>query len=181
MTTYISLLRGINVSGKNIIRMAELREALTPRGFDGIETYIQSGNLIFESSQRSAAAVSKRLAEAITEDFGLEVPVISRTLKAWEDVHGSNPFLETGKEDSKQLAVSFLSKKPSAAGVSAFRERASSKERIEVRGSELFLSLPDGFARTKLDNASLERLLKVQSTTRNWRTVTRLLEMAQGR
>lgn len=180
MPTHISLLRGINVSGHNLIKMAELREAAERAGFERVQTYIQSGNLVLHSTMRSAAQVSKLLVETIRSEFGLEVPVVTRSVGEWRKIHERDPLdLPKGVDESKSF-VTFLSGKLKKAGLAKLEERKARGDLLRLDGSELYFYLPGGAAKSKLDNGSIERHLGVSATTRNRRTIAKLMAMAEG-
>lgn len=178
MTTYISLLRAINVGGRNKLPMAELRACAERIGFSDARTYIQSGNLVCSSKLRSPAAVSKRLSAAILEEFELDVPVISRSAAQWSQLAENNPFLGRKGVDPAHLYVTVLGGVPKPGGLKALEPRAFASETLELVGCELYVHAPDGSARSKLDIKAIERCFGVGATARNWRTVGKLLEMA---
>ncbi|MFT7484488.1 MAG: hypothetical protein ACI9F9_000328 [Candidatus Paceibacteria bacterium] len=178
MASYISLLRGVNVGGKKKLLMAELRECLEGLGFSHVRSYIQSGNLVLQSAARSPATVSKQVSAAILEQFGLEVPVITRRASQWTSLIENNPYLAKSGIEASHLHVTFLSGNPKASGLKQVASRAVEGESIHLIGEELYMHLPHGSARTKLDNSSFQRYLGVEATTRNWRTVNKLGELS---
>jgi uncharacterized protein (DUF1697 family) len=173
------MLRGINVAQK-WIEMERLRTTFETLGFSGIRTYVQSGNVVFQTKQGSLAPLAKEITEQIRRDFGFDVPVLLRTLKEMENVVGCNPFLKDKAIDQAKLHVTFLADAPAVAIVSGLEPLASKSERFRVVGREVYLYCPDGYGRTKLSNNAIERKLSLVATTRNWRTVNALLEMAQA-
>jgi uncharacterized protein (DUF1697 family) len=179
ITAYIAMLRGVNV-GQKTMRMEPLRAAFETLGFSAIRSYVQSGNVVFQTERGSLARLSKNIKEQIRRDFDFEVPVFLRTLKEMENVLGCNPFLKQKAIDHSKLHVTFLSGAPAEAAVSGLEPLASKSERFHVLGQEVYLYCPDGYGRTKLSNGAIERKLSVDATTRNWRTVRALLEMAQA-
>jgi len=180
MTTYVALLRGINVSGRNKVAMAELRALVESLGYEGVETYIQSGNVVFESaSRRSASTVQDAIAGAITRELGLDVAVLVRTVNDLDAVLTSNPFLASGA-DSTKLHVTFLAAPPPAAAARSLTEVDRSPDAFALGKREVFVHCPDGYGNTKLNNAFFEKQLCVAATTRNWRTVQTLAALAHG-
>jgi uncharacterized protein (DUF1697 family) len=173
MTTYVALLRGINVSGKNKVAMAELRALVESLGYQHVRTYIQSGNVVFDSSTRSAAKVADTIAGVITRELGLDVTVIVRTAAEIEAVLAANPLLKTGA-DPKTLHVTFLATAPAAATVRSLADVDRSPDQFSIVGRAVYVHCPDGYGNTKLNNTFFEKRLGVAATTRNWRTVQTL-------
>jgi uncharacterized protein (DUF1697 family) len=174
---YISLLRGINLLGHKKIAMAELRALYESLGFKEAKTYIQSGNVIFSAPETDIAALVHKIEKKIKLRLGYDVSVIIRTAEEIRKIVEKNPF--AGKEASK-LHLTFLAESPDsfpAAEVDKVRDKA---ERYVHSGREIYLFLPNGYGRTKLNNNFFERKLKVTATTRSWRTVIALAEMAEA-
>lgn len=179
MPTYVSLLRGINVGGHKKILMAELRAVYTALGLDPVRTYIQSGNVVFGGGKGSAATLARTLEKAIKDAFGFDVPVVIRTAADMERVVAGNPFLAEGADPST-IHVTFLGSAPSASSAAAMASYTVGPDELRVIGLEAYLHCPEGMARTKLTPMFMERSLGVIGTTRNWRTVTTLLDMARA-
>jgi len=175
---YVALMRGINVGGKNMLPMKDLVVLFEKAGCTDVRHYIQSGNVIF----RAPAALGRKIPEVIQKDiergFGLKVPIVLRTAEEWATVARSNPFLTAGA-NAENLHVMFLADEPGAAGA-ALDPNRSPPDTFVLQGREIYLSLPNGAARTKLTNAWFDSKLKTTSTSRNWRTVLTLLEMTGG-
>ncbi len=178
MTTWIALLRGINVGGHKKVPMAELRALCAGVGFHFVATHIQSGNVVFRA-EGTASALGGRLAEAVRERFGFDVAVMARSRSHLERVVRGNPYLGTGL-DPKTFYVGFLGDTPSQAKRDDMPEQPPGPEEFQVVGEEIFLVYPEGVGRSKLTGAWLERALGVPVTVRNWRTVNKLLEMARA-
>jgi uncharacterized protein (DUF1697 family) len=178
--TYIALLRGINLGKHNRIPMGKLQQAFEGLGFEQVRTYIQSGNVIFNAG--TASNLCQKIEEKIRSDFGLAVSVISKTAEELGDAIRNNPFLKKGGVDHSRLHVTFLSSVPAAAAEKLDRLRAG-PDQFCCAGLEVYLYCRDGYGRTKLSNAAIEKALSVRATTRNWRTVNQLYQMAleQGR
>jgi uncharacterized protein (DUF1697 family) len=168
----LCLLKGVNVGGKNKLAMSDLRALFESLGHHDVETYIQSGNVVFRPVGRVTADA---LASQITKRFGLTVAVVLRTAAELGKVLGANPFADA---DPGTLHVGFMASKPSAASLGQLDFDLHWPDAFAVVGRELYLCLPDGMARTKLPGY-LDRRLKVPTTIRNWRTVEKLTEMVQ--
>jgi len=175
MARLILLLRGVNV-GKNILKMDRLRELCAQIGMKNVQTYVQSGNVVFEATGSPttwAAALERKLAG----ETRLPVTVIGRSAGEIAKVLAGNPFLKEKGIDTKRLAVSFLQNAPAKAALDVLRARDLGNERFHCLGKEIYLHCPDGFADSKL--YLLDKALAVRTTTRNWNTVRKLCEMAQ--
>ena len=176
---YVALLRGINVGGRRKLLMRDLAAIFVAAGCMSVRTYIQSGNVVFQAAPALTDGLSRRIAAAIAETHGLQVPVVIRTAADLDRVVSGNPFLAAGTDPAK-LHVGFLAETPDPASVARLDPNRSPPDAFEVRGDEVYLHFPDGVARSKLDNAYFDRTLNTVCTIRNWRTVRRLHEMASG-
>jgi uncharacterized protein (DUF1697 family) len=174
MPRYVALLRSVNVGGR-VLPMAGLRTAFEKHGFEDVETYIQSGNVVFTSSSRSEAAVAKHAHTAIRSTTKLDVPVFIRSPAALRKIIAAQPFVDAAP---KALHVTFLEHAPAAALVRALAARPSPPDEFAVKGREIYLCCPNGYGRSKLNNAFFERALKTAATTRNWNTVQKLLALS---
>ncbi|MCU0293046.1 MAG: DUF1697 domain-containing protein [Thermoanaerobaculaceae bacterium] len=181
MTTYVALLRGINVSGHRPVPMQKLAATCTALGLGSVVTYLQSGNVVADADDDDAAGLRLRLEAAIHEAFGFPVVVLLRTAQQLEAVVASNPFAAAAADNPKLVHVTFLSELPAPDTVARLQTRSFEPDAIHVVGSEAYLHCPGGYGRTKLSNPFLERALAVCATTRNWATVTRLAAMAGER
>ena len=179
MPAYVSMLRGINVGGKTI-KMERLRAAFEALSFFRVRTYAQSGNVVFETTQGSPAALPKKIQERILRDFGFPVPVILKTTEEMERVVAADPFAEEKSIEQSKLHVTFLSHALPRTAVTALEGLAAGKERFCILNQEVYLYCPNGYGRTKLSNTNIEKKLSVVATTRNWKTVKALLEMTQS-
>jgi uncharacterized protein (DUF1697 family) len=176
MARHIVLLRGINLASRNRIAMPRLREALEEAGFDDVQTYVQSGNVVLTSSG-SAADVARKVERQISQSFGLDIDVVVRTRSQLARVVERNPLAKVAK-NPKRYQVSFLSAKPSAAVLRKLEETAAEKERVVLIGREIYAWHPEGIGRSRLWTLLAGRGLGVTATARNWTTVTKLLELA---
>jgi uncharacterized protein (DUF1697 family) len=173
---YLALLRGINVGGKRKMSMTELAQVFSANDCTGVQTYIQSGNVLFTSPIADKILLAKMLTAQIEQQFGFAVPVVLRTQSQIEQVLHNNPFL---KEDipNDRLHVMFLADQPDPIRVELLDPLRSSPDQFACIGSEIFLLLPNGMADTKLTNTYFDSTLRTVSTARNWRTVNKLYEM----
>jgi uncharacterized protein (DUF1697 family) len=168
MTTYIALLRGINVGPTTAVSMAELKESFEALGLEDVLTYIRSGNVVFRGNA-DAAAIERRVAA----DFGLEVPVVLRTPAELRAAVKRNPF---PADDGKKLHVVFLDAKPKR--TDALDPNRSPPDEFELVGREIYLYTPNGLGRSKLTIDWFEKQLGVRGTARNLNTVAKLIELA---
>ena len=177
---YLGLLRAVNVGGKNTINMAELRGALEAIELQHVRTYIQSGNLMFDSDQ-SERAVRQAIERQIAQRFGFHIDVIVKTLTAFERVITDCPFIGPTEPTTvpSGLAVAFLSEPPDDDAVTALARYASSEEHFRVMGREVYLLLPRGLGRSKL--VAQVHKLGPAATIRNWNTVQKLHALAVAR
>jgi uncharacterized protein (DUF1697 family) len=180
MPLYIAMLRGINVGGQKIVKMEELRTSFESLGFKRIRTYVQSGNVIFDTSKAPSTKLSERIGEKISTDFGFSIPVVLRTSDEMKKIVHDNPFLKDTKTDRSKLHVTFLSQLPTTANNGKLAGLDAGADQFRVRGLEIYLYCPNGYGRSKLSNNVIEKLLGVEATTRNWKTVNRLFEMSSG-
>jgi len=174
--SHVALMRGINVGGKNKLPMKDLVALFEEAGCREVRSYIQSGNVIFEADPELADRVRTDVPRAIAERFGYSVPLVLRTARELREVAARNPFV-TEAADPKHLGVGFLSEAPSPAAVASLDPARSSVDAFAIVGKEIFLHLPGGMARTKLTTDYFDRRLGTIMTTRNWRTVNKLVEM----
>jgi len=178
MKTYIALFRGINVGGSHVLPMKELKLVLDRNGCVDVQTYIQSGNAIFRSSVSDAAHVAKQLTVAVSRSHGFKPRVFVLTRGELESAAAGNPFPE-GRENPKSLHLFFLSGPPENPDLKSIEALKARTERFALKGAVFYLHTPDGFGTSKLA-ARAERLLGVEATARNWRTVMTLLEMVKA-
>jgi len=169
----LALLRGINVGGKNKLPMRDLAGMFEDAGCANVRTFIQSGNVIFTATASVSKGLAGVVASKIAAQFGHKVPVILRTVQQLREVVSNNPF--PGAEEI--LHVMFLADRPSPAKIAALDPNRSAPDSFIVRAQEIYLHLPNGVADSKLTNAWFDSKLGTVSTGRNWRTVTKLLEM----
>lgn len=178
--TFVALLRGVNLAGRNKVSMPELRSALESLGLEDVVTYIQSGNVVFRNRGGRAPQLAGRIERQIAEAFGIEVVVILRTPAELAKIARGNPFLRSGADPSK-LHVLFLSGKPTTKAVEQLDPKRSPPDEFKLAGREIYLHMPNGFGRSKLTVDYFERRLGVDASARNWRTLTKLLDLAGAR
>ena len=178
MTTYISILRGINVSGQKLIKMDDLRKMYTELGFHSITTYVQSGNVIFKGDDLDLCDMEQKIKQQIQKDFGFEVPVIVFTIDQLGKIIDDNPFQNNPKKEHSHLHVTFLSSQPVSYEKEGIERKKQNDEEISFSERAIYLYCPHGYGRTKLNNNFLESRLKVVATTRNWKTTNELYKIA---
>jgi len=176
---YIALLRGVNVGG-NALSMERLRGICAELGLENARTYVQSGNLIFDAAG-SAERWSKSLERALVGKARLPITVLVRSRAEMAAVIEHNPFAGERGIDLARLHVTFLRQTPKQAALTALNAIAAGPDRLSHTGREIYLYCPNGYGRSKLANNAIERVLGFAATTRNWRTVTTLAEMAATR
>lgn len=177
--TYVALLRGINVGGRNRLPMDELARSFEHAGCASVKTYIQSGNVVFAATSSIALKARESVAAAVSARMGAGIPIVLRSVADLARVVDENPFLAES-QDPRTLHVGFLSDRPSPARVLSLDPDRSPPDEFVVSGREIYLRLPNGMARTRLTAGYLERVLGTAATFRNWRTVVNLLNMATG-
>lgn len=178
MTTYISILRGINVSGQKLIKMDALRKSYEKMGFHSVTTYVQSGNVVFTGNNAKPDELARAITRQIEKDFGFDVPVIVLTVDNLKQIIDSNPFIKDCDKDTTFLHVTFLSSKPQKTDFKSIEEKKISGEEICFSDNAVYLYCPNGYGKTKLTNGFLETKLKVGATTRNWKTTNEILKIA---
>lgn len=177
METYISILRGINVSGKNILKMATLKRLFEDLLFQNVITYIQSGNVVFSYKSTDRKELEKLISSRIEEHLGFKVPVIVLTKDELKDYIEKNPF--TKSKNEKFIHFTFLAEQTANYNKEIIDNKRSENEEIEISERVVYLYCPNGYGKTKLNNTFLENTLKVTSTTRNFRTTVELLKIAE--
>jgi len=174
---YISLLRGINVSGQKKIIMKDLKALYENIEFTNVVTYIQSGNVIFDSDG-SYDDVIVKIQSAITKQYGFDVPVQVREAKHFESIIKGCPFPELDLvAEGTRVMVTFLADIPSNVHIDKLMEYVKEPERLVFVGKEVYLYCPNGYGTSKLNNNFLEKKLGVGATTRNWKSVVKLWEL----
>ena len=179
MPTWVALLRGINVGGKNLLPMTDLARLFEEAGCAEARTYIQSGNVFFTANRARAEKLPGLIASGIEDRFGYRIPVLLRTVAELGETIRHNPFLEAGAPEN-WLHLLFLAKQPDAGRVATLDPLRSPPDAFAVRGREIYLQCPNGVGNSKLTNAYFDSRLATIGTGRNWRTVLKLFELAQA-
>jgi uncharacterized protein (DUF1697 family) len=179
MSTRIALLRSINVVGKNKIRMPELARAFEKAGFRNVRTYIQSGNVLFETGKESGELLSAKIREMITRNFGLNIQVVVITPQELADIALQNPFAERPEVDLSRIHVTFLDREADPVKAEKLLSYHYPPDEIIMGKRAVYVHCPDGYGRTKYHNNFVEKKLSVNATSRNWNTCLKLLEMCR--
>ena len=174
MTTYIALLRAVNVAGRNMVSMGDLRAFLAAIGMREPRTLLQSGNAIFESASSSSAAVARKLETEAAKRLGLKTRFFVRSAKEWNAAIAANPFPAEARDDPGHLILLCLEHAPEKASVTALQKAIQGREVVKASGPHLYAVYPDGVGRSKLTNALIEKHLGTVTTGRNWNTVLKL-------
>ena len=176
MKKFIALLRGINVSGQKTIKMSNLKLLFEKLGFQNVETYIQSGNVIFSSKEKSVKILESKISSGIKSKYGFDVQVLIIKPDEIEYVLKNNPFIKK-KKATEKLYVTFLEDKPNSENIKKLETRGFSPEEYIIDGKFIYLFYPNGAGKAKLNNNLLESKLKLPATTRNWNTIKTLSEL----
>jgi uncharacterized protein (DUF1697 family) len=180
MQTYISFLRGINMTGHNSIKMTDLSDLYKNLGFNDAVTYIQSGNVIFSNvTDLSLTDISYKIEKAILKKFNYNIPVMIRTVEEMKKLISVNPFLTEENFDPSKMAVIFLHEEPLNAQIQKVINIDYPPDKFKVIGSEIFIYCPNGFGKTKLYTNFFEKKMGVIGTGRNWKTLTTILNIAE--
>ncbi len=179
MKKYIAILRGVNVSGHNIMPMKELKAAMEKTGFNSVATYIQSGNVVFEHTGTLESELADKLTALIKTTFGHNVPVLVRTVGYIQQVYEANPFFIREDVDAEKLHITFLGEEPAQQNIDAANTYSYPPDEFVVEGKAVYVYCPNGYGNTKLTNTFFENKLKVAATTRNLKTVAKLIEMGK--
>lgn len=178
MKTYILLLRGINVGGHNSVLMINLKKSIEDLEFLEVQTYIQSGNVIFKSDINNSKKVLDILEKQIHEKFFRDIKLILKTKNELEEIVLKNPFVKRKVINLEKLHVTFLSGTPSDENINLVSFAKSSDE-FELIRDVIYLHCPKWYGKTKLTNNFFESKLKVNATTRNWNTILTLLSLSE--
>lgn len=179
MQTFIALLRGINVSGQKKLRMEALRKGFEELGCIKTRTYIQSGNVVFDSDEKNTRDLAKRIESMIAENFGFNIVVLLITSNDLKQLLDQNPFLDKRKDELDKLYVTFISKQPSPELLMQLKETRFPPDAFLVKDKLIYLYCPNGAGRTKLTNNFFEKKLQLDATSRNWRTLQNLWTMSR--
>lgn len=178
MTVWIALLRGINVGGNKKIRMADLKTLLESLGLRGVQTLLQSGNVVFESDQIEHDQLVSQIEAGIEQTFGFHSDVILRTREQLRAIVEAHPFSEDQLAEPAKIAVVFLRTAPDIEAIESVRKAYTGPEEFHLNGTELYVYYPEGMGRSKLGDALSDKKLHNTGTARNWNTVRKLLALA---
>lgn len=178
MQPFLSILRGINVSGQRKINMQDLKKLYETLGFEAVQTYIQSGNVVFRAETDENLA--EKIEAAIQQQYGFEVPVLVRTPAELAETIAENPFLAEPSILIHKLHVTFLNQKPSVLLVEKINALDFQADRFHIIDRNVYIYCPESYGNSKLTNSFFETKLKTKATTRNWKTVNQLLSMMQS-
>lgn len=175
---YISLLKGINVGGKRKVKMDDLKIIYNDLGFTEVKTYIQSGNVIFDSNETNIILLEEKIENKIYDKYLFQVPVIIKIKEQFEEILRKTPkeFIEKTEEYSK-ISITFLKEKVEKTRIELIKPYLKEEEVMFNSKSEIFMYCPNGFHKSKITSTLIEKKLKVESTARNLKTVLKLLEM----
>ena len=176
MRTKIALLRAVNVGGRGKVAMADLRRLFADLGYENVRTVLQTGNVIFDVK----AGTEAKLEKALEDQLGLKTDVILRSSKEWEAIIAANPCPDAAKASPNHLVLMPLKVRPAQGALEALRAAIMGRETVELDGSQLYITYPDGIGRSKLTLALIERTLGTRGTGRNWNTVLKIGKAAQS-
>lgn len=179
MPVLISMLRGINVGGHNKINMQALRALYEALKFEGPRTYVQSGNVIFQTKEKISPALVKKIQNAIEREFGCRPEVILRTTSELRKAIAATPFPSHRGLEPGKILVTFLAAEPGPEAQAALLKLKSYPEELHLKGRELYIYFPNGAGRSKLPWSSVEKHFKTTGTARNWNSVTKMLGIAE--
>ena len=183
MSVVIALLRGVNVTGNHLVKMETLRALCSALGCTEVQTYLQSGNVVFrakERSEKSLGLLATRLEDAVEAEFGFRVPVVLRAATDLRRIVAANPFVQQAKAEPAKVQVVFLYGAPNEAQLAAVRAMTFAPELVWVGERELIVYYPTGQGLSKLRWGPIDKALGTTGTARNWNSVTKLLGMAEG-
>ncbi|MCV6629173.1 MAG: DUF1697 domain-containing protein [Flavobacteriaceae bacterium] len=176
MQNYIVFLRGVNVGGKNKLKMVELRSTLETAGFEGVQTYIQSGNILLKSAF-DAVILQQKMEALLESSFGIQASVLVRTPKELGSILEALPF---DLKHQKQLYFVLFKETVAEKQLRALENIEFSGEHFQLAGKTMYMWYENGAGKAKLTNNFWERLLRQEATTRNYNTMKKLLDMSRG-
>ena len=174
---YVALLRGINVSGKNLLKMEALQRMFIDLGYTNVQTYIQSGNVVFQSPEKPNMELESQIQTAIKSSFGYDVPIIVLSATDLQHIHESNPFIGDLNADSRKICITILSATPDPKAIASIKYPDYGTDSFVIGDRAVYIYCPDSLARTKLTNDFWERKLKLQATSRNLNTIRYLSDL----
>ncbi len=180
VTTYIALLRAINLGSHGKVSMNALRDLLAELGLGNARTLLNSGNAVFSSDGGSAGDLAARLEKEASAKLDLRTDFLLRTAAEWDEIIGANPFAEEAQRDPSHLLTVFLKEAPATAAVDALRKAITGPEAVQAHGRQLYVTYPAGIGTSKLRMPLIERTLGTRGTGRNWNTLLKLQALASG-
>lgn len=180
MTVIISMLRGMNLGPHNRVKMVDLRALYESLKLRDAQSYVQSGNVIFRTDEKDVSALAKRIEAGIEKRFGFRTPVILRTPTELREAIAKNPFAKRHEIEPSKLLVTFLDRDPGKEIREQVLKINTEPEELQMEGREVYIYFPNGMGRPKMKWAAIERVLKTQWTGRNWNSVQKMSEMAEG-
>lgn len=178
MTTYIGLLRAVNLAGLNRVAMADLREMLVKLGMQNCQTLLQSGNIVFCSKITSEAKIERLLEDAAEKQLGVKTDFFVRSAEDWKTLIAANPFPGEARNDPGRLLTFCLKAVPERAAVAALQDAIVGREIVKAKGQQAYIFFPDGQGRSRLTTVLIEKKLGTRATGRNWNTVLKLHDLA---
>jgi uncharacterized protein (DUF1697 family) len=179
MSIHIALLRGINVGGRNLIAMSQLRDLVGSLGFAGVRTLLQSGNLVFQSDRLAGSELERLLEAETAKRMNVAVDYLVRTREEWQAIIAGNPFTDAAMRDPGHLLVMCLKSAPPSKDVKALQAAIKGPEVVSALGKQLYIVYPDGVGRSKFSHTLIERILGTRGTGRNWNTILKLNALAE--
>ena len=177
---YVALLRGINVSGQKKIKMADLKAMFMKMGFNQVITYIQSGNVVFESDEKEIHTIEEKIQKGIEDTFRFDVPVLVKTKNEIEEILQNSPYTKQEDLEAKRVYYVFLKHTPEQEMIANLVQKDYPYELFSISENCVYLNCMNGAGKAKLTNTIIERKLKVSATTRNHRTMLKLIELSKG-
>jgi uncharacterized protein (DUF1697 family) len=178
MTTHIALLRAVNVGGTKSVSMSSLRDVLAALGFGEVQSLVQSGNLVFQSSGRTPDDLESLLEAEVYRRLGVRTEFFVRTARQWQAIVAGNPFEDEADRDPSHLVLMLLKSRATSTRVDALRAAITGPERVHGGGRHAYLTYPEGIGRSRVTSALIERRLETPGTARNWNTVLKLAALA---
>ncbi|MFN8254153.1 MAG: DUF1697 domain-containing protein [Bacteroidales bacterium] len=179
MSTYIAFLRGINVSGKNLIKMKDLENYISELKFSGVKTYIQSGNIVFKTKETDTLVLRNLIREKITEKTGFEIEVIIKNAEQIFEIIKANPFSNRADSVYENLYVTLTEKIPEKDLLARIADLKFENDEFVVVRDVIYLCCKKGYGKSKLSNTFFESKLKLKATTRNWKTMNALAGLTE--
>ncbi|MCI4361001.1 MAG: DUF1697 domain-containing protein [Thermoplasmata archaeon] len=180
MTTFVALLRAVNLGGSTQVRMADLQAELSRRGLEDVRTLLQSGNVVFQSRESSAGRMERMLNRDVVPRLAARTEFFVRDAAEWRQIVTRNPFVREAEEDPGRLVVAVLHDAPADRTWSSLEAAIPGRERVRGMGRHAYLVYPDGQGRSKVSPQFIEKHLGTRGTNRNWNTVRKLDALASG-